>query len=897
MASSRTLHVRCATWEQVDAFHTRKLRRGKLLSMKVPFQTQNGAQVTLGLELPNGVVIAIDGNVLKASPIEGDTKTWIEVELVGFTEEVLARLKAMAKGAEPPKPVAPAAPPPPAKPRSTTINLDEAPASDERALFQQLTAELRRLRQLAVHEVLGVSRDADADTVRIAWMTLVRRHHPDLVARHAAPAITHLAEELTILLNRAYDRLRAALVAEGRGTTIGSTLQHPSGWLVGFEDLSSVDGTPVRRAAAGSRPGIQTTAPPIAPQPMATPPPAPQGGEAFEQRARAMLLEGDANNAQEVLAAALCVLSAQPAPALALLRRLRARGDLQGRDDARHVAARDRARALQRVQGSRGDPRGDPQARPRSRRRDQGHLRMTKAGRAVGIDLGTSNSVAAVIDRDGRPASSRRPKARRCCRPSCGSRTTGSSSASARDGLDFAPDVTIFGAKRLLGRRFDHPEIKKLARVLPYDLTEAPNGDTWIQLSPGRSISPEEVCALILRELRHMAEMHFGEQVTRAVITIPAWYDAAQRQATKDAAQIAGLTVLRLLSEPTAAALGHGAHRGADRKYLVCDLGGGTFDCALVDVEGGIFEVLATTGDPFLGGDDVNRAAVENLVRDVRNAKGMDISTDAVAIERLRLAAQRAKHELSRTTTTTLHVPELVQLPSGKGVQFSRTLRRDEIELWSSPLLRRLEPPIRSALDRAKRKREEVDDVLLVGGMTRMPAVRREIAKCAGREPSQIENPEEVVAIGAALEVARLEGQIEGVLLIDVAARGIAISTNNGDCEPVLAQSAVIPTREHRVFGTRSDNQARVEFDLWEGESLEATNNRHLGRWAVVDLPEAPAGDVLVLLELTLDTDGVLQLRATELVSGERLQLEQIFHAGLPRADVQRLARQLAETS
>ncbi|MBA3500201.1 MAG: J domain-containing protein [Myxococcota bacterium] len=307
MAPGRTLHVRCATWDQVEAFHTRKLRRGKLLSMKVPFQTQPGASVTLGLELPNGVVIAIDGNVLKASPIEGDTKTWIEVELIGFTEEVLGRLRAMAKGAaeQQAKP-APAPPPPPPTPTSRTRTASEAKGSDERALFAQLTAELRRLRQLAVHEVLGVTRDADADTVRVAWMSLVRRHHPDLVARHDAPAITHLAEELTILVNRAYDRLRMALVAEGRGTTVGSTLQHPSGWLVGFEDLSSVDGSPVKpRGAAGSRPGIQGTPPPAT---NTTPPPsAQQGGEAFESRARAMLQQGDANTAQEVLAAALCV--------------------------------------------------------------------------------------------------------------------------------------------------------------------------------------------------------------------------------------------------------------------------------------------------------------------------------------------------------------------------------------------------------------------------------------------------------------------------------------------------------------------------------------------------------------------------------------------------------------
>jgi molecular chaperone DnaK len=518
--------------------------------------------------------------------------------------------------------------------------------------------------------------------------------------------------------------------------------------------------------------------------------------------------------------------------------------------------------------------------------------------RSVGIDLGTSNSVVAVIDKDGAPRILTTPEGATTMPSLVWFSPDGPVVGElARAGLDYSPDLTIFGAKRLLGRRFDHPEIRRLARVLPFELTEAPNGDTWIALSAGRAVSPEEVCALILREIRRMAEHHFGESVNKAVITIPAWYDAAQRQATKDAAQIAGLTVARLLSEPTAAALGHGAHRGADRKYLVCDLGGGTFDVAAVDVMGGIFEVLATTGDAFLGGDDVDRAVVENLVRDVRQARNMDISTDAIAIERLRLAAQRAKHELSAVSASQIHVPELAQLPSGKGVEYGKTIRRDELELWAAPLIKRLEPPIRDALKRASRKREDLQEILLVGGMTRMPAVRREIARVVGREPSVIENPEEVVAVGAALEVARLEGTIEGVLLIDVAARGLCVSIAGGDCEPVIAQSAVVPTREHRVFATRTDEQLRIEFDIWEGESLEPSQNRHLGRYAVVDLPEAPAGDVLVLVEITLDTDGTVRLGASELISSERLQLEQIFHAGLPRAEVLRLQRQLAEAS
>lgn len=300
----RTLHVRCTTWEQVELFHTRKLRRGKLLSMKVPFQAELGSQVTLGLELPNSLVLAIDGIVRKASPIEGDSKTWIEVELAGFTEEVVARIRSMASGGEPPPDVTPRPedfpPPPPAKRPATAPAMDELPV-DERQLFQHLTAELRRLRQVAVHEVLGVARDAEPDAIRRAWMNLVRRHHPDLVARHHAPAITHLAEELTILCNRAYDRLRSALVTEGKATVLGSLLQRPAGWLVGFEDIPSEEASGPRVA----RTAAQVS--PISPKPEPEPPAGSQGSDAFEHRARTMLSSGDAITAQEVLAAALCV--------------------------------------------------------------------------------------------------------------------------------------------------------------------------------------------------------------------------------------------------------------------------------------------------------------------------------------------------------------------------------------------------------------------------------------------------------------------------------------------------------------------------------------------------------------------------------------------------------------
>jgi hypothetical protein len=324
VAGGRTLHVRCSTWEQVETFYSRKLRKGKLLSMKVPFQAAPTQTVTLGLELPNEVVVAIDGTVLKASPIDGDTKTWIEVELHGFTDEVVQRIKNMAAAvATPPvveAPTKPRANPTPSTPPTPSATKPPAPAvsrtataqasddlpADERQLFQHLSAELKRMRQAAVHEVLGVDRDADAEAIRAGWLRLVRRHHPDLVARRKAPAITHIAEELTILCNRAYDRLRMALVLEGRATSVGATVQAPPGWLVGFDDIASAGRTPAAiKQEAPKRAPVASIPPPIGDA--AGSGPQVHGGDTFETRARAMLVQGEADNAQEVLAAALVV--------------------------------------------------------------------------------------------------------------------------------------------------------------------------------------------------------------------------------------------------------------------------------------------------------------------------------------------------------------------------------------------------------------------------------------------------------------------------------------------------------------------------------------------------------------------------------------------------------------
>lgn len=512
--------------------------------------------------------------------------------------------------------------------------------------------------------------------------------------------------------------------------------------------------------------------------------------------------------------------------------------------------------------------------------------------RGIGIDLGSSNSAVAIIDTDGRPRIITTPEGTTTL-PSVVWFTSGGVVVGNRAlrGLEDAPTRTIFGAKRLLGRRLDHPEVRRLSKILPYPLVAAANGDVRIGLGAGRTIAPEEVAALILAELREMASHFLGQPVVDAVITVPAWFDSAARQATKDAAAIAGLTVRRLVSEPTAAALGYGAHRGANRKYAVCDLGGGTFDVAMVDVEHGLFEVLATTGDAFLGGDDIDRVIVEQLAREIRATYNVDISGDAAAVDRLRIAAQRAKHELSLRVETTVEVPRLLTAPSGRMVDYHARLARSDVETWAQTLLRRLEAPCHDALLRAGRGVRDIDEVLLVGGQTRMPGVQQALARIFGKPPVAVPNPEEVVAVGAALHVARLEGLIDGILIIDVCARGLALSMGTAPCEPVIAANAVIPTREYRALVTAIDDQTRIEFDLWEGESADARHNRHLGRYVTPELPRAAAGDVFVVLEITLDVDGTVRLAATELISGERLMVEQQTHAGLPRAEVVRLAR------
>ena len=518
--------------------------------------------------------------------------------------------------------------------------------------------------------------------------------------------------------------------------------------------------------------------------------------------------------------------------------------------------------------------------------------------RTIGIDLGTTNSVVATIDADGRP---------RIITSQAGDTKTPScvSFIEARDGFSGPligepakymavnnPGQTIYAVKRLIGRRFDDPEVRQLAKRLPYEVVSAPNGDAWVNIH-GVALSPQEISALLLSEMKLIAESFFGAPVGEAIITVPAYFDNQQRQATRDAAEIAGLKVRRLLNEPTAAALGVGAHLGEDRRFAVCDLGGGTFDVSIVNVEAGVFEVISTHGDAFLGGDDIDREIIDHLVAEVREHYGLDLATDPGALQTLKAEAQSAKHALSDQDEVVMSLPALAPLPSGRPLDYTRTLTRTELEAWSKPIIDRLEPPCREALARCSLSARDVDAVILVGGMTRMPAVQAKVARVFGQDPLKVANPDEIVSVGAAIQCAVLDGTIEGVVLLDVTSRAIGMVAGGGRYQRVVPRNATIPTREHKIIATTEDNQQTLAFDVFEGES--SRDSRHLGRFACSGLPRARAGEVLLLVDFTVDVDGILRVSTTELSSGERPELRLVATAGLTRADVRRLSKSWAE--
>jgi molecular chaperone DnaK len=509
--------------------------------------------------------------------------------------------------------------------------------------------------------------------------------------------------------------------------------------------------------------------------------------------------------------------------------------------------------------------------------------------RVIGIDLGTTNSCVAVLD----------DKGARVLAGHDGERTTPSwvtwgadnvvtVGARARRQAVTNASSTIYGTKRLIGRKVNAEDVAAFARVAPFRIVAAPNGDAWVRVN-GVPVSPQEVAAHILRRMRAIAEEALGEPVTRAVVTVPAYFDDAQRQATRDAGQIAGVDVIRILNEPTAAALAYGAHRvaeGTRRMIAVFDLGGGTFDISIMSVENGIFEVLATGGDSALGGEDWDRRLQERLVDEVFDKHRVDLTQIPMAMSRLRDACENAKKALSETNTTMLQLPFLANDQHGAPINYEREMTRETVETQTRDLLARLEAPCLRAMADAAVGPQDIEEVLLVGGMTRWPAVQDIVEKLFKRKPSKGANPDEVVALGAAMYAGILAGDADDAALLDVTPHDIGIKVGDSGFAVILPRNSMLPVRARRLFATTSIDQKFVSIELYQGESTDVTKNRKLGQVVLDDLPPGPPGSVRVELVMTVDVESILSVTAREIKSGRESSVTIRPSGGLSQREI-----------
>jgi molecular chaperone DnaK len=511
--------------------------------------------------------------------------------------------------------------------------------------------------------------------------------------------------------------------------------------------------------------------------------------------------------------------------------------------------------------------------------------------KVLGIDLGTTNSVMAIIEA-GEPT---------VLENSEGARLTPSIVAVTKSGERLVgqvakrqavtnPENTIYSIKRLMGRKYDDPEVQRTTKSVPYKITRAPNGDVRVVMG-GREYSPPEISAMILQKMRTDAEAKLGEKITQAVITVPAYFNDSQRQATKDAGRIAGLEVLRIINEPTAASLAYGLDKKKDETIAVYDLGGGTFDISILQLGEGVFEVKATNGDTHLGGDDFDQRIIDWLANEFRKEQGIDLRNDRMALQRLKEAAERAKIELSSTQQTEINLPFITADASGPK-HLVITLTRSKLEQLVGDLIERTRGSVTSALQDAGIKASDVNEVVLVGGQTRMPAIVEFVRKIFGKEPHKGVNPDEVVAVGAAIQAGVLQGEVKEVLLLDVTPLSLGVETLGGVMTKLIERNTTIPTRKSEVFSTAEDNQPAVEIHVLQGERELARDNKSLGHFRLDGIAPAPRGIPQIEVTFDIDANGILHVSARDKATGREQKITITASSGLSKDEVDRMVRE-----